>query len=140
VELIGQLHIDANKDQYLLVRATERYLAEFDKFFFVSLYDSATNVFSMHMAFIQPIKPPSLTDEQTAAPIEKELVVRLNTYRKRMAEIMRMWKLDELIEINILIKKSSMLDNSFKRDTTTKSDVEGSTAMIFSIPREDKDD
>jgi hypothetical protein len=33
-----------------------------------------------------------------------------------------------------------MLDNSFKRDTTTKSDVEGSTAMIFSIPREDKGD
>lgn len=34
IELIDQLHIDASNDFYLLRRATERYLAEFNGFFF----------------------------------------------------------------------------------------------------------
>lgn len=72
---------------------------------------------------------------------EKAIVVRLNTYRRNIARIMKMWKLDELNEIDALVHQSSKMDSSFKQEHgDSNPSTGGGAAIIFSIPREDGDE
>ena len=105
-ELIDQLHIDANDDSYLLGRATERYFAEFNSYFFEALHGAVKKRYLMNVSFIQSDKT-----------LEKSTIVsRLNDYRKMMAELLRTWTMSEIKGIDDTVNKSLALERWLKKE------------------------
>lgn len=102
-ELIDQLHIDANNDSYLLRRATERYFAEFNSYFFEALHGAVKKRYPMNVSFIQSDKT-----------LEKSKIVsRLNDYRKMLVELLRTWAISEIKGID---NKSLALERWLKKE------------------------
>ena len=114
VELIDQLHIDAGNDDYLLRRAMERYLAEFDRFFFDALYDSVRDTYHANFAFLQPKKSMGPSDKQISVDVSN--VLRLNDYRKEMAQLVGCLMLREMEDMRAMVRKSLLMEKSLKEE------------------------
>jgi len=119
VELIDQLHIDANNDHYLLRRATERYLVEFDRYFFDRLQGAVKKRHPMNVALSLGI--PLREDEEPDSVVEriankKSMIATLNEYRKKMALQMKTWLLNDLKERDSTINKSLEMEHALKKE------------------------
>jgi hypothetical protein len=135
-ELIDQLHIDAGNDYYLLRRAMERYLAEFDRFFFDALYDSVRDVYRMNLVTIQPRKSMGPSDKQSSVDVSN--VLRLNDYRGKMAELLGWLMLREVDDVRAMVRKSLLMEKSLKEEYDDVNDpgLEVASTFIFSAPTE----
>lgn len=132
IELIGQLHIDTSNDFYLLKRAMERYLAEFDGFFFSTLSRSDPNggIYHMHVAFVRSQEGVKSIDERSQEDISNML--KLNNYRRDAAEFMASLVQQEMRDIEDIVIKSISFEQIFKEDDIEgDQDAKGGSGMIF---------
>lgn len=127
-ELADQLHIDAENDRYLLRRATERYLVEFDRFFSDLRADGLKGAvrkrYPINIAILEispgiPLQQDKVT--QTVSTSERianriSIIATLNEYRKEMAWRMRTWKLNDLKEIDATINKSLEIEHRLRKE------------------------
>lgn len=134
VELIDQLHIDAGNDYYLLRRAMERYLADFDRLFFDALYDPVRDTYRMNLAFIQPQKSMGPSDKQISVDVSN--VLRLNDYRITMAQLVGWLMQREMDDVRNMVSKSLSMEKSLKEECDDPNDpgVDGGSTLIFSAP------
>ena len=82
-ELINQLHVDAEEDNYLIRRATERYFIDVNNYFYE--YDVNNQIIPSEFF---------LKDDELKK--EKELRIRLNEYRKTIIHLQKTWIFTQL--------------------------------------------
>lgn len=128
IELISQFHIDASNDFYLVKRAMERYLAEFERFFFDSLYDPVRDTYQMHLASVRSQKGVKSIDEQSQEDVSN--VLRLNNYRGVMAEHMAWLVQQEIMDLKKIVTKSISLEHSLEGEAN-KTDAKVGSVVIF---------
>ena len=139
VELIDQLHIDAGKDYYLLRRAMERYLVEFDRFFFGEPFDPERVTHYTNVVCIHPLKGTGPSDKQSSVDVSSN-VLRLNDFRGKMAELMSWLILRELDGMCAMVRKSLLMEKSLKVEYDDGNDpslkVDPPSIHVFSDPIE----
>ena len=118
-ELIDQLHIDADNDHYLLRRATERFLAEFEGYFFDRLRGAVKKRYPLNVVISHGI--PLRPDEELESVVKrianrKSTISTLNEYRKEMALQMKKWLLYDLKEREGTINKSLEMEHALKNE------------------------
>jgi hypothetical protein len=120
-ELVDQLHIDTDGNRYLLRRATERYLAELNRFFFDGPRGAVKKRHPMNIALSLGI--PIYEDEDLDSIIERianktSAISTLNEYRKRMALQMRTWLLNDLKEQEDTVNRSLEMEHVLKEKSS----------------------
>ena len=91
-ELINQLHVDAEEDNYLIRRATERYFIDINNYYYED--------------FESRILPAELYLTEIEIQEEKELRNRLRDYRCAVIHIQKTWLLTQLENLDRLLEYS----------------------------------
>ena len=103
----------------MIRRATERYLAEFEGYFFDRLRGAVKKRYPLNVAISQGI--PLRPDEEPESVVKrianrKYTISTLNEYRKEMALQMKVWLLNDLKERDNTVNKSLEMEHALKNE------------------------